>query len=106
MAHNPLATHRHENGQLDHTLAFLKRIRSELRETRRVQVADAWLRIFDVNGDCFEVTGIGYGDADIVPVLNALNTVYRPDSIHQPIDRPYKEFKTGKRRPWAEDRVM
>ena len=106
MANTPLASHPHQRGQLDTTLTFLKRIRSELRETRRVQIADSWLRIFDVNGDCFEVTGLGYPDADIVPVLDALNTVYKRESIHSPIDRPFKEFKTGKRRPWAEDRVM
>ena len=106
MANNPLATHEHEPGQLSETLAFLKRIRSELHEVRRVRVATDWLHVFDVNGDCFEVTGIGYPDADIVPVLDSLNAVYKRESIHNPFDRPFKEFKTGKRRPWAEDRVM
>ena len=101
---DPQATHEHVELQL--TLDFLKRIRSELRETRRVQVATDWLRVFDVNGDCFEVTGLGYSDSDIVAVLDALNAVYKRESIHNPLDRPYKEFKTGKRRPWAEDRVM
>lgn len=106
MANNPTATHQHKSGQLDQTLVFLKRIRSELRETRRVQVATDWLLVFDVNGDCFEVTGLGYPDADIVPVLDSLNAVYKRESIHNPLERPFKEFKTGKRRPWAEDRVM
>ena len=102
----PLATWQHDGEQLQATLDFLKRTRSELHELRRVQVATDWLKAFDVNGDCFEVTGIGYGDADIVPVLDSLNTVFKRESIHNPIDRPFKEFKTGKRRPWAEDRVM
>ena len=106
MSHEPIASHRHIDGQLDDTLVFLKRIRSELREVRRVQVAADWVRVFDVNADCFEVTGLGYPDADIIPVLDSLNAVYKRDSIHNPFDRPFKEFKTGKRRPWAEDRVM
>ena len=106
MSSTPIAIHEHASEQLDATLAFLKRIRSELRETRRVQVATDWLRVFDVNGDCFEVVGIGYPDADITALLDALNAVYKRESIHNPIERPYKEFKTGKRRPWAEDRVM
>jgi len=102
----PRATWRHNAEQLQATLDFLKRTRSELRELRRVQLARDWLRVFDVNGDSFEVTDIGYPDAEIVPVLDSLNAVYKRESIHKPIDRPYKEFKTGKRRPWAEDRVM
>ena len=106
MSHNPVATHTHDRENLSDTLDFLKRIRSELSETRRVQVATDWLLVFDVNGDCFEVTGLGYVDEEIVAVLDSLNTVYKRESIHNPIERPFKEFKTGKRRCWAEDRVM
>lgn len=102
----PQATHQHDSSELTATLDFLKRTRSELRELRRVQVAVDWLRVFDVNGECFEVTGIGYPDADIIPVLDGINAVFKRESIHMPIARPCKEFKTGKRRPWAEDRVM
>jgi hypothetical protein len=102
----PIATHAHQPGQLGDTLEFLKRIRSELSQTRRVQVATDWVRIFDVNSNCFEVTQLGYADEDVIPVLEAVNTVFRPESIHQPIARAYKEFKTGKRRCWAEDRLM
>ena len=102
----PLATHPHDPDDLQATLGFLKRTRSELRELRRVQVATDWLRAFDVNGSCFEVTELGYPDADIVPVLDSINAVFKRESIHQEFARPFKEFKTGKRRPWAEDRVM
>ncbi len=102
----PQATHQHDSNNLTATLDFLKRTRSELRELRRVQVAVDWLRVFDVNSECFEVTGLGYPDADIIPVLDAINAVFKHESIHTPIERPFKEFKTGKRRPWAEDRVM
>jgi hypothetical protein len=35
-----------------------------------------------------------------------VNTVYNRDTIHDPIAEPYKEFKTGRRYPWAQDRVM
>lgn len=103
---HPLATHRHHSDRLNETLDFLKRTRSELSELRRVQVSTEWLRVFDVNGDCFEVTGLGYVDAEVVPVLDSVNAVYKRESIANVIERPFKEFKTGKRRPWAEDRVM
>jgi hypothetical protein len=35
-----------------------------------------------------------------------VNTAFNPETIHNPIDLEYKEFKTGRRRAWAEDRVM
>ena len=95
-----------ELGQVDDALAFLKRTRSELRELRMVRIWTDRLEVIDVNLDAFEILGLGYVDVEIVPVLDAVNTVYNRDSIHDFTDRPYKEFKTGRRRPWAEDRVM
>ncbi|MCA9268572.1 MAG: hypothetical protein KDA41_08885 [Planctomycetales bacterium] len=102
----PKATFAHTPGDVSAALEFLKRTRSELRDLRRVQTAVDWLRVYDVNGDCFEVTGIGYGDAEIVPLLDAINAVFKREAIHEPSARAYKEFKTGKRRCWAEDRLM
>jgi hypothetical protein len=64
------------------------------------------LHIIDVNKDYFEVRGLGYTGADIVPVLRSINTAFDPQKIHDPIEREYKEFDTGRRHPWAEDRVM
>ena len=103
---DPRATHDYTPGGLDSTLEFLKRTRSELRELRKVRVWKDRLEIFDVNGDRFEICGIGYPDADIVAVLNAVNTNFNPRTVHEPIDLEYKEFLTGRRRAWAEDRVM
>jgi hypothetical protein len=102
----PLATFAYSVGQLDDVLEFLKRTRNELRMLRKVRVWRDRVRVYDVNGDCFEVLGIGYPDSDIKPVLEAVHTAYKPESIHDPFDGPFKEFKTGKRHPWAEDRVM
>jgi hypothetical protein len=102
----PRATHTHVPGQLDATLEFLKRTRSELRSLRKVRVWPDKFHIIDVNKDYFEVTGVGYADADIVRLLRAINTAFNPDTIHNPIDAEYKELDTGRRHPWAEDRVM
>lgn len=102
----PVAVHQHVAGELAATLDFLKQMRYRLRELRLAHVGEHWLRAFDVNGDFVEITGVGYVDDEIVAVLDALNAVYKRESIHAPAARPYKEFKTGKRRPWAEDRVM
>jgi hypothetical protein len=106
MPTEPLATHEYQPGQVNDALEFLKRTRNELRILRKVRVWTDRVQVVDVNGDCFEVRGIGYGDADIVPILEAVHTAFRPEAIHQPFAGPYKEFKTGKRHPWAEDRVM
>ena len=66
----PLATHDYTPGGLDAALEFLKRTRAELRALRRVRVWKDRLHIIDVNKDFFEVRGIGYADADIVPLLH------------------------------------
>jgi len=105
-AEQPLAVHDFEPGRLDEALEFLKRTRSELRSLLRVRVWRDRVQVFDVNADFFELRGLGYPDADVVPVLKAINTPFKPEVIHAPIDGPYKEFRTGRRYPWAADRVM
>src|SRR5262249_35291208 len=103
---DPLATHQHTPGDLEPSLKFLKRTRWELRSLRKVRVWKDRLQILDVNGDSFEVRGIGYPDAEVVPLLRAINTAFDPQTIHAATDQEYKEFATGRRHPWAEDRVM
>ncbi len=102
----PLATHDYSPDGLDAALEFLKRTRAELRTLRKVRVWKDRLHVIDVNKDCFEVRGVGYPDADVVPLLRAVNTAFDPTKIHEPTEREYKEFDTGRRHPWAEDRVM
>lgn len=91
---------------VDGALEFLKRTRFELRELRRVRVWKDKLEVFDINGDSFVLEGIGYTHPSIVPILNNINTAFNPRTIHDPTNDAYKEFKTGRRRAWAEDRVM
>ena len=102
----PLATLEFDGDNLADALVFLKRTRSELRQLRMVRVWLDRFQVLDVNQDAFEICGIGYADAAICDVLDAVDAVYKPDMIHAPTDEPYKEFKTGRRYPWAYDRVM
>ncbi|HKB36632.1 MAG TPA: hypothetical protein VKD72_09275 [Gemmataceae bacterium] len=102
----PLATHDYTPGGLDAALEFLKRTRAELRSLRKVRVWTDHFHVIDVNKDYFEVRGVGYPDADIVPLLRAINTAFDPQTIHNPTTAEYKEFDTGRRHTWAEDRVM
>ena len=102
----PLASHDFVPGGLDAALEFLKRTRAELRSLRKVRIWRDKLHVIDINKDYFEVRGIGYLDADIVPLLRAVNAAFNPDSIHEPTAGEFKEFDTGRRYPWAYDRVM
>jgi hypothetical protein len=102
----PLATYDFAQGGLDAALEFLKRTRWELRSLRFVRVWKDRLQIFDINADFFEVRGVGYPDADIVPLLQAVNTAFDPQTIHNETTLDFKELKTGRRYPWAADRVM
>ncbi len=103
---HPVATYNYEAGQLEGVLEFLKLTRTELRELRKVHVWTDRVQIFDVNADYFEIQGLGYPDEDIAELLQAIGTSFKPEMIHNPIARPYKEFKTGRRHPWAEDRIL
>jgi hypothetical protein len=102
----PLATHDFPSGGLAAAQEFLKRTRAELRQLRKVRVFKDKLHVIDVNKDYFEVSGIGYADADIVPLLRMINTAFNPKTLHDPTDLEFKEFDTGRRHCWAEDRVM
>jgi hypothetical protein len=102
----PLATHDFTPGGVDTAQEFLKRTRWELRTLRKVRVWTDRVQILDVNGDSFEVRGVGYQDADVVPLLRAVNAAFDPLTIHDPTTLDYKELLTGRRHPWAEDRVM
>ncbi len=102
----PLATHDYSAAAADAAFEFLKRTRWELRELRHVRVFKDRFLILDVNRDCFEVRGVGYADPAIVALLKAVNTAFDPETIHKPTDAECKEFATGRRHPWAEDRVM
>src|SRR5262249_53160234 len=63
MTSAPLAMHEYRPGGLDPAMEFLKRTRSELRLLRMVRVGKDFLRVYDVNGDAFEIRGLGYPDA-------------------------------------------
>jgi hypothetical protein len=102
----PKATFAHQPGQLPLTLEFVKRTRFELRDLRKVRVWTDKVHIIDINQDLFEITGLGYSDADIVPLLRAVNTSFNPDTIHQPASTECKEFNAGRRYAWAQDRVL
>ena len=102
----PLATFEFTASGLEAALEFLKRTRWELRALRKVHVYRDRLLVFDINGDCFEVRGVGYPDADIVSLLRAVNTAFDPATIHGETNLEFKEFLTGRRYTWAQDRVM
>lgn len=102
----PIATHDFTPGQVAAAVEFIKRTRWELRELRKVRVWKDKFQVLDINRDFFEVRGIGYGDADLVPLLQMINTAYNPQTLHEPIAAEYKEFDTGRRYTWAHDRVM
>ena len=104
MATTPLACH--DFTHLGAALEFLKRTRSELRSLRKVRLWRDKFHIIDVNKDFFEMRGIGYADAGIVPLLRSINAAFDPKAVHEVVEVEYKEFDTGRRHPWAEDRVM
>jgi hypothetical protein len=93
-------------GDLPAALEFLKRTRWELRELRWARVYADRLVVIDVNRDSFEIQGVGYTQPVAATLLRAVNAAFDPAALPQPTTQPYKEFSTGRRHAWAEDRVM
>lgn len=93
-------------GDLPAALEHLKRTRWELRELWFVRAWKDRFAVFDVNKDSIEFRGVGYPDASIGPLLSGVNAAFDPATVHDPTDAEYKEFLTGRRFPWAHDRVM
>ena len=102
----PLAVHEFQEGRVDAALEFLKRTRSELRSLQKVRVWKDRLHVIDVNKDFFEIRGLGYSLPEVIPVLQNINTAFNKDTIHNSTGEAYKEFNTGRRYTWANDRVM
>jgi hypothetical protein len=102
----PLATHDYAPGGLHAAQEFVKQTRWGLRELWMVRVWADRYQIIDVNKDAFEIRGVGYADPDIVPLLRGVNAAFDPATVHDPTGAEYKEFLTGRRFPWALDRVM
>jgi len=102
----PIASLNYAEGDLQEALEFLKRTRAELRPLHRIHVYKDKIHIIDVNKDYFEIRGVGYPDAEVVPLLQAVNTAFNPATIHDVIQADYKEFGAGRRYTWAHDRVM
>jgi hypothetical protein len=101
-----LASYDYTPGGLQTALDFLKRTRAELRIVRAVQAWKDRILVIDVNKDCFEIRGLGYADAEIVPLLQEVSAAYDPDRVHVPPAGEFKEFPAGRCHPWAEDRAM
>ena len=102
----PIAVYEFDPDDVDAALKFLKRTRVELRILSKVRVWKDRVQILDVNQDYFEIRGLGYVDKSVIAVLDNINTAFKRESIHDPTDAEYKEFQTGRRYPWAADRVM
>jgi hypothetical protein len=102
----PRATHDFQPGDVPVAIDFLKRTRNELRTIRKVRVYIDRVEVIDVNNDYFEIRGLGYPDADVLPILQNVNAAFNPETIHAPTADTYKEFGAGRRYTWAQDRVM
>ncbi len=101
----PLASYRADPARLDEAIAFVRRTRAELRTLRKVRLWPDHLHIIDVNKDVFELLGIGYAHPDVQAILDEVNAAYDPRSLPLPV-ADFKEYDTGRRYPWAQDRVM
>ena len=102
----PLAVHDYARAAWTPPWTFLKRTRAELRLLRMVRLGKDLLHVYDVNKDFVR------GPRHRLPrrrrgaALAERQHGLQPRDDPRPTDAEYKEFDTGRRHPWAEDRVM
>ena len=72
----------------------------------RVRVEPTRTSIIDINGDPFVVEGLGYGDPNLIPLLERLGAAFDPQALRQltPGDTVTREYKLTRAWAWGAER--
>jgi hypothetical protein len=72
----------------------------------RVRVERGRTTIIDINRDEFVVEGLGYGDANLIPLLRDLGAAFDPQELHRvsPDDPTAREFPLSRAWAWGAER--
>jgi hypothetical protein len=72
----------------------------------RVRLEPTRLTILDINGDAFLVEGLGYGDPNLIPLLQNLGAAFDPDVIRRltPDDPTTFEYPLSRAWAWGAER--
>ena len=80
--------------------------RRAFNTANRVRVEAGRTSIIDINGDAFVVEGLGYGDGNLIPLLQRLGAAFDPQALRQltPADNVTREYKLTRAWAWGSER--
>ena len=95
-----MKVYRYDRAEADVVRKILRAQRKGFNTANRVRVEGARTVIIDINKDEFVVEGLGFGDANLFPLLQALGAAFDPQELKQMgALSPPREF--GLSRVWA-----
>lgn len=98
-------------GSLDDSrelIQFFRREAANLRTLRKLVISPEKTVVLDINRDGIEFPGLTYGSATLETLLQELEVVFSPKTLHDPNATPggVKEFLLSARWTWGHERVM
>jgi len=100
-------TYRYDPSEPDVVRRILLAQRRGFNTANRVRVERGRTSILDINGDAFVVEGLGYGDENLIALLQRLGAAFNPQHLRQlPADEPTpREFGLSRAWAWGAERT-
>ena len=76
-------TYRYDPAEPDVIRRILLAQRRGFNTANRVRIERGRTSILDINGDSFVVEGLGYGDENLIPLLESLGTAFNPKELRR-----------------------
>ena len=105
-AHRASRVYRYDPGEPDVVRRILLAQRRGFNTANRVRVERGRIAIIDINRDEFVVEGLGYGDENLVPLLQNLGAAFDPEDLRRlgPDESAAREFALSRAWAWGAER--
>jgi hypothetical protein len=99
-------TYRYDPGDPDVIRKILLAQRRGFNTANRARVERGRTSILDINGDAFVIEGLGYGDANLVPLLQSLGAAFNPQELRRlgPDESVTREYPLSRAWAWGAER--
>ena len=98
--------YRYDPSRPDEIRQILLAQRRGYNMANRVRIEGGRTSIIDINGDALVVQGLGYGDANLVTLLERLGAAFDPQALRQltAADEVIREYKLSRAWAWGSER--
>jgi hypothetical protein len=105
-AHRAVPVYRYDPGEPDVVRRILLAQRRGFNTANRVRVERGRTAIIDINRDEFVVDGLGYGDENLIPLLQNLGAAFDPKELRRlgKDESAVREFALSRAWAWGAER--